>query len=136
MFVARNEELSKFTEAMKQQGCASLVYGKRRVGKTRLIMEALNRQKQTVIYYECVKGTIQENINAFTRLLNELQILSFSSSFLSFSDIFAYLNTLSRSFVVVIDEYPYLSSLADTEAVDSVFQTIIDQKLSNIRRTP
>lgn len=132
MFVARNEELSKLTEAMKQQGCASLVYGKRRVGKTRLIMEALNRQKQTVIYYECVKGTIQENINAFTRLLNELQILSFSSSFLSFSDIFAYLNTLSRSFVVVIDEYPYLSSLADTEAVDSVFQTIIDQKLSNI----
>ena len=34
--------------------------------------------------------------------------------------------------MVVIDEYSYLSSLADTETVDSVFQNIIDQKISNI----
>ncbi len=132
MFIARTEELAKLSDAMKQTGHASLVYGKRRVGKTRLIREALNRQDQPVIYYECIKGTVQENISAFTRLLNELHILTFSSSFQSFSDVFAYLNTLPQSFVVVIDEYPYLSSLADTEVVDSVFQTVIDQKLSNI----
>ncbi len=132
MFIARTEELSKLSNAMKQTGHASLVYGKRRVGKTRLIREALNRQDQPVIYYECIKGTVQENISAFTRLLNEMQILTFSSSFQSFNDVFAYLNTLPQSFVVVIDEYPYLSSLADTEVVDSVFQTVIDQKLTNI----
>ena len=132
MFVGRTEELSKLSGSMKQAGRASLVYGKRRVGKTRLIREALNTQDQSVIYYECIKGTMQENINAFSRLLTELQVLTFSSSFKSFSDVFAYLNTLPRSFVVVIDEYPYLSSLADTEIVDSVFQTVIDQKLSNI----
>ena len=132
LFVARTEELSKLSAAMKQTGCASLIYGKRRVGKTRLIKEALDRQDQSVIYYECIKGTMQENIDAFTRLLADLQILSFSSLFRSFSDVFAYLNTLPRSFVVVIDEYPYLSSLADAEIVDSVFQTVIDQKLSNI----
>jgi len=132
MFVGRTEERSKLSDAMKQAGRASLVYGKRRVGKTRLIKEALNGQVQPFIYYECIKGTMQENINAFTRLLTELQILTFTSSFKSFSDVFAYLNTLPRSFVVVIDEYPYLSSLADAEIVDSVFQTVIDQKLSNI----
>ncbi len=132
MFVARTEELSKLSEAMKQAGRASLVYGKRRVGKTRLIREALNRQDQSVIYYECIKGTLQENINTFTRLLNDLQILPFSTVFRSFNDVFAYLNTLPRFFVVVIDEYPYLSSLADTEVVDSVFQGVIDQRLSNI----
>ena len=132
MFVGRTEELSKLSDAMKQAGRASLVYGKRRVGKTRLIKEALNGQVQPVIYYECIRGTMQENINAFTRLLTELRILTFTSSFKSFSDVFAYLNTLPRSFVVVIDEYPYLSSLADAEIVDSVFQTVIDQKLSNI----
>ncbi len=132
MFVARTEELAKLSAAMKQTGRASLVYGKRRVGKTRLIKEALNTQNQSVIYYECIKGTMQDNIDTFTRLLTELQILTFSSSFRSFSDVFAYLNTLPRSFVVVIDEYPYLSSLADTEIVDSVFQTVIDQKISNI----
>ena len=51
MFIARTEELSKLSAAMKQTGHASLVYGKRRVGKTRLIKEALKQQRQSVIYY-------------------------------------------------------------------------------------
>ena len=50
MFIARTEELLKLSGAMKQKGQATLVYGKRRVGKTRLIKEALNRQEQSVIY--------------------------------------------------------------------------------------
>ena len=132
MFIARIEELSKLSGAMRQTGHASLVYGKRRVGKTRLIKEALKKQEQSVIYYECIKGTMQENINAFVKLLSELQVLTFASSFQSFTDVFAFLNSLPRSFVIVIDEYPYLSSLADPEIVDSVFQTVIDQRLSNI----
>lgn len=132
MFVGRTEELSKLSQAMKQTGKATLVYGKRRVGKTRLIMEALKKLDQTVIYYECVKGSVQDNISALTRLLAELHILAFSASFQTFNDVFAYLNTQARSFVVVIDEYPYLSALADPEVIDSVFQTIIDQRLSNI----
>jgi len=132
MFIARSEELSKLSGAMRQTDHASLVYGKRRVGKTRLIKEALKQQEQSVIYYECLKGTMQENINAFVKLLSELQILTFASSFPSFTDVFAFLNSLPRSFIIVIDEYPYLSSLADPEIVDSVFQTVIDQRLSNI----
>ena len=105
MFIARVEELSKLSDAMRQTEHASLVYGKRRVGKTRLIKEALKQQEQTVIYYECIKGTMQENINAFVKLLSELQVLTFASSFQSFTDVFAFLNSLSRSFVIVIDEY-------------------------------
>ena len=132
MFIARTEELSKLSDAMRQTDHASLVYGKRRVGKTRLIKEALKQQGQSVIYYECIKGTVQENINAFVKLLSELRVLTFASSFQSFTDVFAFLNSLQRSFVIVIDEYPYLSSLSDPEIVDSVFQTIIDQRLSNI----
>ena len=132
MFIARTEELSKLSDAMRQTGHASLVYGKRRVGKTRLIKEALKQQGQSVIYYECIKGTMQENINAFVKLLSELQVVTFASSFQSFADVFAFLNSLQRSFVIVIDEYPYLSSLADPEAVSSVFQTVIDQRLRNI----
>ena len=132
MFIARTEELSRLSEAMRKTGHASLVYGKRRVGKTRLIKEALDRQDQSVIYYECIKGTLQENIDAFTSLLAELQVLPFKTRFQSFADLFSFLNTLPRSFVVVIDEYLYLSSLTDAEVVDSLFQSIVDQKLSNI----
>ena len=65
LFVARSEELRKLADAMRQSDHAALVYGKRRVGKTRLIQEALKLQDKTAIYYECVRGTVKENVDAF-----------------------------------------------------------------------
>ena len=132
MFVARKEELAKLDSAMKQTDYASLVYGKRRVGKTRLIKEALKAQKKKVIYYECLKGTMKENIAALVKVLTENGIITFSITFETFQDVFGYLNTLPDEFVIVIDEYPYLSTLEKTETVDSIFQNIIDNKLANI----
>ncbi len=132
MFVARTRELSKIEEIMKQPDCASLIYGKRRVGKTRLIKEALKKQDCAVIYYECIRGTVRDNVNAFVSVLRGMRVLTFDAVFQSFAEVFAFLNTLPRFFVVVIDEYPYLSAFADQEMIDSVFQNLIDQKLSNI----
>ena len=132
MFVARSQELSQLTDAMRQSNYAALVYGKRRVGKTRLIKEALKLQDKTALYYECVKGTIKENVDAFVKVLLEAEILPFSPSFDTFQDVFAFLNTLSREFVVVIDEYPYLSTFVEAKKVDSIFQSIVDTRLSNI----
>ena len=132
MFIARSKELSKLTDAMSQSNHAILVYGKRRVGKTRLIKEALKLQKKTSLYYECVRGTIKENVDAFVNVLLEARILPFSSSFDTFQDVFAFLNSLSQEFVVVIDEYPYLSTFVEPKKVDSIFQSIVDTKLSNI----
>ena len=132
LFVARSEELSQLTAAMKQSNHAALVYGKRRVGKTRLIKEALKAQDRTAIYYECIKGTIKENVDAFVKVLLEERILSFSPSFETIQDVFALLNALPREFVVVIDEYPYLSTFAESKKIDSIFQNIIDNRLGNI----
>ncbi len=132
MFIGRTEELSQLCAAMKRSGCAVLIYGKRRVGKTRLIREALTRQEKTALYYECIRGTVKENIDAFVKVLLEERVLPFTSSFDTFQDVFAFLNSLSREFVVVIDEYPYLSTFAETKAIDSVFQNIIDTRLANI----
>ena len=132
MFVARTEELSQLAEAMRQSNHATLVYGKRRVGKTRLIKEALKIQEKNVLYYECVKGTVKENVDAFVKVLLEERILPFSSSFDTFQDVFAFLNSLSREFVVVIDEYPYLSTFVEAKKIDSIFQSIVDTRLNNI----
>lgn len=132
MFVARTEELGKLADAMKQNNHATLVYGKRRVGKTRLIKEALNAQEKTAIYYECIKGTVKENVDAFVKVLLEERILPFSSSFDTFQDVFAFLNSLPREFVVIIDEYPYLSTFVEPRKIDSYFQTIVDTRLANI----
>lgn len=132
MFVAREKELSLLHEAIGKSNYASLIYGKRRVGKTRLIKEAVKDTEKTVIYYECTKGTIKENVDSFAGILRNEGVLTFSISFETFQDVFAYLNTLSRDFVVIIDEYPYLSSFTETEVLDSAFQTIIDTRLGNI----
>lgn len=132
LFVARSEELRKLADAMRQSDHAALVYGKRRVGKTRLIQEALKLQDKTAIYYECVRGTVKENVDAFVKVLLEARILPFSSSFDTFQDVFAFLNSLPREFVVVIDEYPYLSTFVEPKKIDSIFQNIVDARLGNI----
>lgn len=132
MFVARSDELSQLADAMRQSNHATLVYGKRRVGKTRLIKEALKLQKKTVLYYECVKATVKENVDAFVKVLLEAHIMLFSSSFDTFQDVFAFLNSFSQEFVVVIDEYPYLSTFVEPKKIDSIFQSIVDTKLANI----
>ena len=132
MFVGREEELAQLDAAFALNGSATLLFGKRRVGKTTLIKQALLRQSKVCIYYECLKGTIQENVDAFTQVLYELRVLTISLAFHSFQDIFAYLNTLPRQFIIVIDEYPSLKTMASGEAVDSAFQFMIDNRLANI----
>ena len=132
MFIGREAELQQLGEVLAMEHSAVLVYGKRRVGKTTLIKQALLTQEKKSLYYECVKGTVQDNIDGFTKMLLDSHVLPFFSSFTSFRDIFAYLNTLSCKFVVVIDEYPYLKSLMQGKIVDSEFQSVIDNHLSNI----
>lgn len=130
MFVGREKEL-----ALLQQdyiGRAVMVYGKRRVGKTTLIQKALETTSYEKVYYECLKGTLRENIAGFVTELVRSNILPVPLNFTSFQDVFAYLNTLQKHIVVVIDEYPYLKEMSQPETIDSIFQVIIDRYLSNI----
>jgi len=106
MFVGRSGELQLLLEAFKEKRSATLLYGKRRVGKTTLIKEALEKQQKTYVYYECLRGTMRDNIDGLTQELTRLKILTFATTFPSFQDVFAYLNTLSQQFIIVIDEYP------------------------------
>ena len=132
MFVGRSAELQLLLDAFKQQRSATLLYGKRRVGKTTLIKEALKGQRKTYVYYECLRGTMRDNIDGLTQELTRLKILTFATTFTCLQDVFAYLNTLPRQFIIVIDEYPYLKSMFSPETVDSTFQSIIDNHLGNI----
>jgi len=53
-------------------------------------------------------------------------------NFNSFIDAFIYLNSLKRRITIVIDEYPYLKYMTAGEAVDSVFQNVIDNHITNL----
>ena len=130
MFIGREKEL-----ALLQQdyiGKAVMVYGKRRVGKTTLIQKALKSSSYRTVYFECQKGTMQDNINGLVRELVRAKLLPVPLNFSTLQDVFAYLNALPENIVVVIDEYPYLKAMNDSAAVDSVFQNIIDNRLANI----
>lgn len=130
MFIGREKEL-----ALLQQdyiGKAAMVYGKRRVGKTTLIQKALKSSSYRTVYFECLKGTMKDNISGFVQELVRAKILPVPLNFGTLQDVFAYLNALPEKIVVVIDEYPYLKAMNDSATVDSIFQNIIDNRLVNI----
>ena len=130
MFIGREREL-----ALLQRdyiGKAIMVYGKRRVGKTTLIQKALENCQYQTVYFECLKGTMQDNIDGFVQELVRAKILPVPLNFNTLQDVFTYLNALPQKIVIVIDEYPYLRAMSDSAAVDSIFQSIIDNRLSNI----
>lgn len=131
MFVGREEKLALLQH--EHIGKAVMVYGKRRVGKTTLILKALEQCPYQAVYFECLKGTMQENIDGLVQELVRVKILPVPLAFSSLQDVFAYLNTLTQKMVVVVDEYTHLYAMNDSGVVDSVFQCIIDNRLSNIK---
>lgn len=130
MFIGREKELTLLHQ--DYIGKAVMVYGKRRVGKTTLIQKALENCQYQTVYYECSKGAMQDNIDGLVRELVRVKMLPVPLNFSTLQDVFIYLNALPKKIVVVIDEYPYLKKATDSATVDSIFQNIIDNRLSNI----
>lgn len=130
MFIGREKELTLLQH--DYIGKAVMVYGKRRVGKTTLIQKALENCQHQTVYYECSKGAMQDNIDGLVRELVRVKMLPVPLNFSTLQDVFIYLNALPKKIVVVIDEYPYLKKATDSATVDSIFQNIIDNRLSNI----
>ena len=133
MFVAREKELALIRGLLSKKSGSIMIYGKRKVGKTTLITHALEESTDKTVYYECLKSTMEDNIEGFVTELVRAKVLPVPLSFRSFPDIFAYLNTLDETINIVIDEYPYLKILSNPATVDSVFQSVIDNNLRNIR---
>ena len=133
MFIGRLDELNTLRHLLEKPSASVMIYGKRKVGKTTLIAEALKSSTDKTIYYECLKAPMQENIDGFVAMLVREKVIPVQLTFKSFTDVFAYLNTIDATFNVVIDEYPYLKAFTKTETVDSIFQSVIDNNLKNIR---
>lgn len=129
-FINRESELNKLSELWDQhQAQLVVLYGKRRVGKTELIKQFLN--KKTGIYFLADKRTHKDQLSEFARVVGNF----FQDEFLlqkGFSDwleAFAYLKSKAQSqqFILAIDEYPYL--VETDEATSSLFQKGWDEYL-------
>ncbi len=133
MFIGREKELALIKNHLDKSSFSMMIYGKRKIGKTTLIKKALEAHPDKTIYYECIKAPMKDNIDGFVKVLVRMDVLPVPMSFESFIDVFAYLNTLKENFNIVIDEYPYLKEFTEPKTVDSIFQSVIDNHISNIR---
>ena len=126
MFIGREQELSEIREALGNDRFESiLIYGRRRVGKTELIFEALDGFDGTKIYFEAAKGMIGDNIEQLNRILQEIFDMPFH--FATMREIFQYVAKISQQqkVVFVLDEFPYLVEAQD--GMISALRDLIDQ---------
>ena len=93
MFVGREKELSELKNQFKSESKSIvLVYGKRRVGKTRLLQEALMDYDGTVVNHLCVKSSFEGNLRLLCRSVALSFGLSPSFSVASLYDLFGSVN--------------------------------------------
>jgi AAA+ ATPase superfamily predicted ATPase len=131
MFVNRESELQTLEgEYCAKRAAFSVIYGRRRVGKTALIGEYIRGKKH--IYLYATTDSIQRLLEEFTRQIGSMVDGAYGRNltFESFDDAFAFLGSLvvEERLVLVIDEYQNLCKL-DT-SFSSKLQKAWDMHLS------
>ena len=130
-FIGREYELKELNEEYKKGNFAlSVIYGRRRVGKTFLIKEFLKDKKG--YYFIALESNALINLSLLSIAVYEAcGNLKGLPDFLDFESAFRYLfeYTKENRIVFVIDEYPYLAQTA--EYISSLLQKLIDEYRDN-----
>ncbi len=123
-FVDRERELSFMEKLWKGENSFLPIYGRRRVGKTRLVKEFI--KDKSSVYYLARNSTYLDNLREFTGVVLEKFPSPYLTpeSFSSFANVFRYLSERGKV-VVVIDEFPYL--IQSDKRILSEFQYIVDE---------
>ncbi|MGD0236349.1 MAG: ATP-binding protein [Syntrophorhabdales bacterium] len=130
-FVNRQEELAILNRFYKGDTFQFIpIYGRRRIGKTRLIQEFIKGKQ--ALYFLADSVAEQEQLKNLGREVGSF----FDDTFLidrGFADwyqVFDYVNkNVKERTLLVIDEFPYLVN--SNKAISSIFQKGIDQHLKN-----
>ena len=126
-FIGRKEELEKLNRAMQADEMNfSLIYGRRRVGKSELVSKALSKIKAKKLYYECKQVAEGSNVKGLSEILSESMGLP-KLGFSNMESLLDYIFELStkEKIVLVLDEYPYLRE--SIKGMDSILQAMIDK---------
>ncbi len=126
-FINREAELKSLEERYKKNSFEFIpIYGRRRVGKTELILQFIKNKKS--IYFLATAGTKRENIERFKVASSHL--IDLSSIKEDWEAIFEYLkNHIKERAIIVIDEFPYL--IETEKGLSSIFQAIVDLHLKD-----
>ena len=126
-FVGRESELQRLQKAFKSPNQnVTLVYGRRRVGKSELIKQALRLDASTSIYYECKETSEENNVESLASLVSEKFKLP-PLAFAGMEQLLEYLFTHAHDskLILVLDEYPYLRSAV--RGLDGIMQVLVDR---------
>ncbi len=133
MFLGRKKELRILKEELaRKEKSAILIYGRRRIGKTTLIKEALKSTSCKVISFTAVPDELSENARRLSKAtgdeigLKNLQITDFEA-------LLGFISSLTEQIVLVIDEYQDLRKKAKGEVIDAYFRDFIDKATDNIK---
>lgn len=133
-FVNRQNELSFLEKTCRTEDFQFVpVYGRRRIGKTRLIQEFIKDKRAIYFLADSVSET--EQLRNLGRIVGEYfndSILS-DAGFRDWYQFFSYIREKQKTrLIFVIDEFPYLVN--SNPAISSIFQKGIDEylKQSNV----
>jgi uncharacterized protein len=131
MFVGRTRELKRLDEELSRARASLIVVsGRRRVGKSRLLLEAVqNRQK---VFFQAARVSSELNLDAFKRQVSgSLGPSPILDGIADWEGVFHYISQLSTethgNVVVVIDEFPYITD--SDKSLPSVLQRFWDAEI-------
>jgi AAA+ ATPase superfamily predicted ATPase len=133
-FVDRLEELGFLQSQYKDPAFRFIpLYGRRRVGKTRLVREFI--KNKPAVYFLADTVSEPEQLKNLGRAVGEYfrDMVLIDGGFRDWQQFFRYIREKSakQRLVLVIDEFPYLVSA--TKAISSIFQNGIDTHLRDTR---
>ena len=126
MFYGREAERKKLSTMFRSGGqMVSLIYGRRRIGKSELIKQSLKDSDLKSIYYECKQTTERNNVDSLAELIGD----SFHFPKPAFENMerllqFLFEKSMQEPLILVLDEYSYLRENA--KGLDSILQSVID----------
>jgi hypothetical protein len=129
-FINRENELSLLTDVLtRQESQMVIIYGRRRIGKTALIVELIKKQtNMKSIYWVAHKSSSEILLEKFSKAVRSC--ITGMDTNVYFSDWEAaleqlFINAKSHKFVLAIDEFPYL--LSSVSEFSSCFQILWDK---------
>ena len=126
MFYGRENERKKLCAMFHSDGqMISLIYGRRRIGKSELIKQVLKETDIKSVYYECKQTTEQNNVDSLAELIGEaFDFLKPAFENMEVLLRFLFQKSEKEPMILVLDEYPYLRE--NSKGLDSVLQSVID----------
>ncbi|MCF0114553.1 MAG: ATP-binding protein [Erysipelotrichaceae bacterium] len=131
MFIGREKELQSLEEVYQGEGFGmTVIYGRRRIGKSTLITQFIKDKK--AVFYTATKVGKQRNIELFGEQV--MSVLAPAFSGVSFTTVESILEVITQScseekLVLVLDEIPYW--VEKDEGLLSILQKYIDTQWLN-----